>query len=416
MKPGPTSPSSSACRPVALFGLFGIGNFGNEASLVAMLRHLRAHRPGTDITAICTYPDRVRRDHAISALPIRRPNEYRRSRHLAVRLLHRFFVRFPREISHWIQAIRFFRRVPNLVIPGTGILDDYAVVPSDLPYALFKWCVAARLAGARVLFLSVGAGPISHPLSRWLMKSAARAACYRSYRDRRSLDFMRSIKFDTAADSVFPDLVFSLPVPERPATPPDPGRKNLIVALGVMTYYGWANDAEAGENTFQTYIDKIVRFAGYLLQEGHSIRLVIGEHSDRRAADELQARLPTASIHSVPPFCAVPQIDSLEDVLREIAAADIAVVTRFHNAVCALMLDKPVVSIGYSDKNDSLLADMGLGAFCQHIDSFDLATLIRQFEEIARELPTHTARIQARRQEYQRRLGVQFDDALARCA
>ena len=85
-----------------------------------------------------------------------------------------------------------------LIIPGTGILDDFGGNPFGMPLALLAWCLVARLCGAWVAFVSIGAGRIQHPLSRWLMRSAAAMAHYRSYRDTVSKTFMESIGFDGA--------------------------------------------------------------------------------------------------------------------------------------------------------------------------------------------------------------------------
>ena len=60
---------------------------------------------------------------------------------------------------------------------GVGVsLDDFGTGPRGIPAALLNWCMAAKLAGARLGFVSVGAGPIRHPLSRWLMRTAAALA------------------------------------------------------------------------------------------------------------------------------------------------------------------------------------------------------------------------------------------------
>jgi polysaccharide pyruvyl transferase WcaK-like protein len=68
--------------------------------------------------------------------------------------------------------------------------------------------------GVKVIFASVGAGPIRHPVNRWLLKSAARAAHYRSYRDIVSKRFMQTIGFDVRHDPIYPDIAFRLPAPE----------------------------------------------------------------------------------------------------------------------------------------------------------------------------------------------------------
>jgi polysaccharide pyruvyl transferase WcaK-like protein len=54
------------------------------------------------------------------------------------------------------------------------------------------------------------------------------------------------------------------------------------------------------------------------------------------------------------------------------------VATRYHNVVCALRIGKPTISIGYSEKNDALLAEMGLAEYCQSIEQLDVARLEEQ--------------------------------------
>ena len=73
-----------------------------------------------------------------------------------------------------------------IVVPGTGMLDDFGERWRDMPYHLFRWGLACRMARTPFAFVSIGAGPIHHPLSRWLMRSAAAMARYRSYRDMNS--------------------------------------------------------------------------------------------------------------------------------------------------------------------------------------------------------------------------------------
>ena len=50
------------------------------------------------------------------------------------------------------------------------------------------------------------------------------------------------------------------------------------------------------------------------------------------------------------------------------------------------------MSLGYAEKNDVLMAEMGLGRFCQHIERFDLDLLIEQFTQlVAQRQTTRTA-------------------------
>ena len=134
-------------------------------------------------------------------------------------------VRAPRrpvsEIHRWFVAFRTMRSADLMVIPGTGILDDFGVTPWSLPYDLFRWVLCARLARCPVVLLSIGAGPIENRISRRLFPGPCRLATTCSFRDETSLAFMRSIGRDVRADAANADLVFCLP---RPARHPPPGR------------------------------------------------------------------------------------------------------------------------------------------------------------------------------------------------
>jgi hypothetical protein len=71
-----------------------------------------------------------------------------------------------------------------LIVPGTGLLTDAYGLLGWGPYNLMKWTLAARLRGCRVLFVSVGAGPLYSTLGRFCMRFALALADYRSFRDR----------------------------------------------------------------------------------------------------------------------------------------------------------------------------------------------------------------------------------------
>ena len=66
-------------------------------------------------------------------------------------------------------------------------------------------------------------------------------------------------------------------------------------------------------------------------------------------------------------------------------------VSRFHNVLLALMLGRPVVSMSYNEKNDALMREMGLAAYCQTLDELDPARLRVQFKSLEREAASSKA-------------------------
>jgi polysaccharide pyruvyl transferase WcaK-like protein len=361
---------------VGLFGAFGIGNFGNDGSLEAMLLLLRKIAPEARLLCICGNPAAVEKTFGLDAVPI-----YYKPRRLAGGRAAGLIEKAVGRATLWFHAMRHLRRLRVLIIPGTGLLDDFSVSPIGWPYDLLSWFLLARLMGVKVVLASIGAGPIRHPVSRWLMRSAAQAAHYRSYRDIPSKTFMESIGFDTQKDAIYPDIAFNLPAP-RSTRRRDAKDALFTIGIGVMAYHGWRNDPARGAEIYADYLHKITNFVLWLLHAGHAVRVLMGETSDRRAVDDLFRALRTRSPHLGKGSVMFTPAHTLHDVMQQMADLDAVVATRYHNVVCALRMCKPTISIGYAPKNDALLAEMGLAAFCQHIEDFDLARLEAQITRL----------------------------------
>jgi polysaccharide pyruvyl transferase WcaK-like protein len=300
------------------------------------------------------------------------------------------------------------REATALIIPGTGILDDFNEVPRGLPLSLFKWCLFAKLLGVKVLFVSVGAGPILHPLSRSLMKRAAWLADYRTYRDKFSQAFMRNLGLGGSKDTVYPDLVFALDAgnDDQPEQRDD---RPVVVGVGLMAYFGWRLEGGGSDAIFNTYLEKMADFILWLLDRGFGVRILIGELSDRLAVSKVLERISTIRPNLPSRQIVTESIATLQDVLREVAQTDLVVCTRFHNLVCALLCDKPAISLGYSEKNDVLMEEMGLGRYCQHIEHFTPEKLHSHFEEVRERSRELHERIRTQRLRYRALLSEQFE-------
>ena len=402
MKPEP--------KLIGVFGLFGIGNLGNDGSLEAMLRFLRRVAPHERLLCICGDPDAVvERDFGLEAVPIY-PSPRIPIRGRVGVLLRKIAGR----AGLWLHALRQLKRLKVLIVPGMGVLDDFAVSPLGWPQDILSWCVMGRLMGVKIIFASIGAGPIHHPLSRCFMKMAARAAHYRSYRDNVSKVFMESIGFDARNDPIYPDIAFALPAPAASDRHEGEGRP-LTIGVGVMAYHGWRNDPARGAETYAGYLEKMTRFVVWLLDRGYLVRLLMGDEADRRAVDDLlravRSQRPDRAEDALVLVFAPAQ--TLHDVMQQMADTDIVVATRYHNVVCALRTGKPTISIGYAAKNDALLAEVGLAEFCQHVERLDLELLKTQTAQLIAERATFEsklrdalARIQTRLREQEALLAV----------
>ncbi len=380
---------------IALLGLFGVGNIGNDGSLQAMIEFIAKAQPDANVRCISPGSTAVERKFGIKSLPSRITDEGSR-----FRLLNRLLFKVPSKIIDMAASIALMWTTDLLVMPGTGVLDDFGEQPLGVPYDVFKWCLMARLLGARVAFVSVGAGPIRHPVSRWFMINGAKLAHFRSYRDEISKIFMTEAGVRTADDPILPDLAFRL---KSPRVAPPRGHDKLVVGLGVMTYRGWTNAGRAGEEKFKTYIEKLSGFAKGILAEGHSIRLLTGEEGDNTAVALLRRRLDG----DAPDRIAVADCSSLATLMEEAGRTDLVVATRFHNVLCALKMAVPTISIGYAKKNDVLMEERGLGDYCQHIETLDVALLDEQFHRLVAERDEIRERLEQANDEMARRIATQ---------
>jgi polysaccharide pyruvyl transferase WcaK-like protein len=303
-------------------------------------------------------------------------------------------LRLPSILTNWVHCLSLLRRFDVIIFPGTGIFDDYRTGPHDWPSRLLRWCIAARLSGVRIVFLSVGAGPIRNPVSRWLMKRAAQLAHHRSYRDAGARDFMQGIGVDESKSPVLPDLAFLF---TPPPAPDRPSGSSMTVGLGVMNYRGW--DAHSSEAAYRDYIDKHARFIELLESRDCRVRLLIGQQSDMRSVRDLERRLGRTFMDE-----RGPGMQSFHDVEREVAQTDIVVAARYHVLIAALNVGRPCVALSYAPKNDELLARAGLEGFTQDIDDIDVDQLARQVEQLAADRDRYSAIVRERVAGFRRQL------------
>jgi polysaccharide pyruvyl transferase WcaK-like protein len=364
----------AAAPRVGMFGLFGSGNIGNDGSLEVMLAYLRAAHPDAILDVRCPGPKRIRAGFGVDTSPLQWYTQHadRASGVSAIVL---------KGLGKGIDVFRtasWVRRHDVVIVPGTGILETTLPLrPWTTPFALFSVCVSARLFGTKVALVSVGANVTSKRLSRWLLASSARLAFFRSYRDEQSRDAMRRAGVRSAArDPVFPDLAFALPAP------PDGPAGTLAVGVGLMDYYGGNDDRRRAGELHAAYIAKMRRFVQWLIDSGRTVRLFAGDDIDDRVVQEILADLLASRPDIEPARVVAEPVRSLSDLMRQIAAVDAMVATRFHNVLCALRLGKPALSIGYAAKNAALMTEMGLDGFSQHTSSLDVDRLIEQFTEL----------------------------------
>jgi polysaccharide pyruvyl transferase WcaK-like protein len=371
-------------KKIGIYGHFGSSNFGNEVTLQTILYHLRRLLHQSETICICTYPDVLAASQNIETVPISRTIVRQwYCRNPMAKLLRKVFIGIPSEVYRWIDAYKTLKGSDMFVIPGTGLLTDAFGLRQWGPYNLFKWTSMAKLRRCKVLFVSVGAGPIYGMLGKHFIKSALSLADFRSYRDDASMKYLKKIGFPTNSDRVYPDLVFSLPQAMIPNRGTKQGKRR-VVGLGLMEYAGKYSVEKPSNSVYLAYLEGLVLFVKWLLGHEYDIRLLVGDCYDLPVTKEFKSLLTTRlgaydekRVIDEPAF-------SVEELLPQIAATDIVVATRFHNILLALLLGKPVIGISFHHKCASLMSEMGLSEYCHDINHMNADTLIEQFQDVER--------------------------------
>ncbi|MEU6819763.1 polysaccharide pyruvyl transferase family protein [Streptomyces atriruber] len=379
---------------VGVFGLLGSGNLGNDGSLEAVLGYLRAEHPDSAVDALCGGPEAVSARYRIPATRLHwYRGEYRtasRAGSIAGKGLGK--------LVDVARTAAWVRRHDVVIVPGMGVLEaTLPLRPWGFPYSLFLLCASGRLFRTRVALVGVGAAPIADRPTRALVRWSARLAAYRSYRDTLSRDAMRTMGVDTARDEVYPDLAFALPTPEPSGASDVPGQ----VCVGVMDFHGGNDDRARAEEIHRRYLDGTTRFVRALVEDGRTVRLLTGDACDVTVVDAILEAVDS-------PLVTAAETASLADLMKEMAAADTVVATRYHNLVCALKAGTPTLALSYAAKSDALMDRMGLGAYCHSAREVDADRLLEQFRALEKQSAELRRTLAERNQVAVRQLKSQF--------
>lgn len=417
---------------VGIFGHYGNRNLGDEAIIEACVQNIRRLRPGVQIELFSVNPVDTARRYGLPAHPVSRAvsstapmgstdeapvqsaangSERRSTRAAAVRspararLLKviRRLVAFPRQLpQEWRflkDSLRTLRSIDLLIVAGSNQFLDNFGGPGRFPLNLFKWSILARLTGTRLAFVSVGAGPLDSPISRWLVRRAIARADYLSFRDAASRELVQR----RPRGEVYPDLAFSLEVPENHRVPED---GHLVVGINPMPVYDSRYWYDKDSGRYGDYLARLARFCQMLLRDGHRVYFFGTQIKDENAIDDLLALCPGLDIPR-------RRSETVAQLMEVIAEADVVVPVRFHGTVLSLLDGRGVLGVCYYRKAADLLDDMHQEPFHVALDDFDPMDLYRRFRELAARLPQQQELIRRRKAEYASMLQQQYETVLS---
>ena len=365
-------------KNIAIYGHFNSNNFGNEATLQTILDHLRVFHPDAKVTCICSSPETTIANHQVETIPI--SETLFKSwvpRNRLNRVLRRVCVGLPSELFRWVLGLSKLSHTDVLIVPGTGLITDAFGLFNWGPYSLLKWSLIAKARGCKLIFISVGAGPIYGTLGRWFVKIALSLADFRSYRDHATKEYLESIGFHSDKDRVYPDLVFGLTVGMIPFEDTEKNRRRTV-GLGVMKYAEKYSVAQPREGIYSAYLESLAKVVTWLSSREYNVRLLSGDLEDTQTREDFKALLSERISARDQSNVIDEPILSVDNLLSQLVATDIVVATRFHNVVLALLCGKPVISISFHQKCEALMNSMGLDEYCLDINDLEADRLIEK--------------------------------------
>ena len=448
--------SSSRPKRVGIMGHVGNENLGDESIIAAVIQNTRARWPDAEIYGLTITPVDTQRRHGIPSFPIRRgavpmlpasssadfavtqettateatsgsavvpqaPNssllqgvkEFVKTIPILSSLMRGAMVALKiiptigKEFGFLRESRQRIEGLDLLIIAGSHQLNDFVGGPWAFPYTVLKWTLLARNTGAKVVFLSLGAGPIETWLGRRFLRYALQQACYRSYRDVTSKRWVDTLHgFD--ADQIVPDLAFSLRSSIR-SKQSDRSDRLPVVGINLLPFYGdyWF-DSDAAK--YQSYVAKLARFADGLVERGSEVRFIPTQLKvDPEVATHVINQMKTKGEAEYDQLIVKPTFQSLDDLLSALAELDIVVATRYHGILLSLALQKPVLAIAYHDKSRDLMKWLGQGDYVIEGESFRVDELTDRFIALEEHSASISSSLREQMPKFKSAVKAQYD-------
>ncbi len=443
----------SAKLAVGVFGHYGNNNLGDESIIEAVIQNIKLRIPGVEIYGFSIVPEDTAQRHGIESFPIR----YRRTKNSTVykkvvqsnpdvvseedhidlpqrtplrsakdsikkfsfitktvkfgisslksinKLIH--------EISFLFGSYRVVKNIDILLITGSNQFLDNFGGPWGFPYTLLKWTLLCKLARKKVYFISVGAGPISENLSRLIIRWTLKFADYVSLRDISSEKLIQAIGCYQKTH-VFPDIAHSLNTNNiKTSKLPAKCIANGFPVVGInpMPLYDPRYWCEKDVGKYTTYLTKLASFCQKLRHTGYPFFFFATQEKDNNVISDILKKLEIEQQEAFNFDDYTLTSSSVDELIANIAAADISIATRFHGTVLSLLMEKPTLGICYYRKAKELLVDMGQADYTVDLETFSTEELWNKFVDLKESSEVARDTIIQQNAQYAASLNQQYD-------
>lgn len=388
----------------------GTLNLGDEATVEVLIEAIRRRYPSAEIFGFTTNALDTERRHGIPSYPARnlkekasaakttsrpavvqnRPQQSANGKlraalqkapvvYSVMKLAQRAWKALVKSGSETIFLAKSRRRLKGtdlLIFAGSGQLCDDFGGAWGFPYTVFKWSILAKTVGAKIAFVSVGAGPIRTALSRIFIKSSLRLADYRSFRDKDSQLLVEQMGI-VGDNRVFPDLVFSL---RRNTSRPAFNGARPIIGINAFPHYDYRYWPVSEPGAYRQYIEKVASFASWLITHDYKVFFFPTQlRADPLVIDDIKSLLAKDGACNLKTHLVDATTSSFEELKAQISSTRVVIATRFHGVLVSFLLNKPVLGISHHSKVASLMRDMSQSEYLLDIEDFDLESLKQRF-------------------------------------
>jgi polysaccharide pyruvyl transferase WcaK-like protein len=424
-------------KRIGVFGHAGTKNLGDEAVFAAVVQNVGSRFPEAEIIGFTINPEDTVQRHGIRTFPIRRIDSASEAslepgsagtlvdiikRHMKwsplpyalVKALHtglRRVLNIFGELKFLVQCAANLRETDLLLFAGSQQLNDAYGGPWGFPYTLFKWSIIARITGTKTGFLSVGAGPIQSPLSRFFIKCALSLSSYRSYRDEISCDLVKTIGV-RGENHVSTDLAYGIRISQAPGS--NGSRSHLVVGVSPVPFYDHRYWPVGNPDIYKDYVAKLAGFGQCLIRDGHTVRFFPTQlRADELVIKDIRSKMRLDGTGYALSAEGDSSILTVDDLVSEISKMDFVVANRYHGILFGLLLRKPVLAIAYHKKSLELMAQMGLSEYVLDSDSIRVDTLINRFDSLRAKRDLIREKIEGKIEMLQLLLEKQYGCALS---
>ncbi|MBO8170325.1 MAG: polysaccharide pyruvyl transferase CsaB [Bacillaceae bacterium] len=311
---------------VLISGYYGFDNAGDDAVLYGIISSLKRHLDRVEISVLSNKPDETRKRFGIPAYNRWKPTE------IITRVKH-----------------------CDLLVMGGGSLLQDATSPRSVIYYLGIVTIAKMLTKP-VIFYAQGVGPISHPLSKKLIRLIVNRVDVITVRDEQSGQDLKDLGVTQAPIHVTADPAITINPeeigPERGQrildqyTPADSASPKMAISVRK-----WKNETR--------YRRELARLADDMIDQGWNIYLIPMQYpADIAESREIIKHMNHRDKpHRV--FLLDQKMD-FRDIISVIENMDFVLGMRLHSVILSAVTGVPFVALSYDPKVERFVERIGM--------------------------------------------------------